>query len=82
MIAADWGVLPKGAQVRLQLFPGRTFVVEDTGSAIRGNRIDVWLPSHQAAVEFGIHRDVKVWLLAEPPSPPTRSDAGGLTLGK
>ena len=66
MIAADWGVLPKGTRVRLSAFPGHTFVVEDTGSAILGNRIDVWMPSHWLARKFGVREDVKVWVLAEP----------------
>jgi len=73
MIAADWGVLPQGARVRLAIFPGRTFVVEDTGSAITGNRIDVWLPSHQAAIEFGIRRNIKVWTVSGAPGLAARS---------
>ncbi len=62
MIAADWGVLPKGTHVRLSVFPGSTLVVEDTGSAIVGNRIDVWFPSHSLAREFGVKHHVKVWV--------------------
>jgi 3D (Asp-Asp-Asp) domain-containing protein len=63
MIAADWGVLPRGTQVRLSIAPDRTFMVEDTGSAIKGNRIDVWFPSHALARQFGVRRGVKVWAL-------------------
>ncbi len=65
MIAADWSVLPRGTRVQLSAFPGQTFVVEDTGSAIVGNRIDVWFPSHRAALEFGLHREVKVWVVSQ-----------------
>jgi len=68
IIAADWGVLPRGARVRLSCFPGRTFVVEDKGGAIKGRRIDVWHPSHRAALKFGIRREIKVWILAPNPS--------------
>ena len=68
MVAADWDVLPKGARVRLSCFPGRTFVVEDVGGAIKGRRIDVWYPSHRAARKFGIRREIKVWILD--PNPP------------
>lgn len=50
-IAADWRVLPNRACVWVQGF-GR-MVVEDTGSAIRGNRIDIFMASHEAALEFG-----------------------------
>lgn len=74
MIAADWGILPKGTRVRLSAFPGRTFVVEDTGSAIVGNRIDIWLPSHSLARQFGVHREIKVWVL--PASPVSGPRAG------
>ncbi|MBM4035842.1 MAG: hypothetical protein FJ291_29230 [Planctomycetes bacterium] len=66
MIAADWGVLPRGTRVELSAFPGHTFVVEDTGSAIVGNRIDVWFPSHLLARQFGVRRGVKVWMLPAP----------------
>lgn len=78
MIAADWGVLPQGASVRLSIFPNRTFVVEDTGSAIRGNRIDVWLPSHRAAIEFGVRHGVKVWTVSGVPGLGRRVGRPGL----
>jgi len=67
MIAADWNVLPQGTKVSLSCFPGREFVVEDKGGAIRGNRIDVWFPSHHLALEFGVDRDVKVWIVEDRP---------------
>lgn len=67
MIAADWRVLPRGTRVRLSCFPGQIFVVEDRGGAIKGKRIDVWHPSHRAALEFGVRRKVQVKILADPP---------------
>ena len=63
MIAADWRRLPPGTRVRLSCLPGRTFVVEDKGGAIKGRRIDVYIPSHRDALKFGIRRKTKVWLL-------------------
>lgn len=50
-IAADWRVLPKKACILVKGL-GR-MVVEDTGSAIIGNRIDVFMESHEAAIQFG-----------------------------
>ena len=63
MIAADWRLLPPGTRVRLSCCPGRTFVVEDKGGAIKGRRIDVYMRSHGDALRFGIRRKVKVWVL-------------------
>ena len=33
---------------------GHIYVVEDRGSAIRGNRIDIYFNSHQEALAFGV----------------------------
>jgi 3D (Asp-Asp-Asp) domain-containing protein len=73
MIAADWGVLPRGTRVRLSAFPGHTFVVEDTGSAIVDNRIDIWFPSHLLARQFGLRRGVKVWVVPAPAAAAART---------
>lgn len=50
-IAADWSVLPEGSEV---IIGGHPYIVEDTGGAIKGNRIDVYFESHEAALEFGV----------------------------
>lgn len=50
-IAADWDVLPEGSEVILN---GHTYVVEDTGGAVKGNAIDIFFESHEAAVAFGV----------------------------
>ncbi len=55
MIAADPRVLPLGTKVWIAGLG--TFVVEDTGSAIKGNRIDIFFGrengAHQRAFKFG-----------------------------
>ena len=33
---------------------GHTYVAEDTGSAIKGNRIDIYFDTHQEALNFGV----------------------------
>ncbi len=49
--------------MRLSCFPGRTFVVEDKGGAIKGRRIDIYMSSHGKALRFGIRRRTKVWIV-------------------
>ena len=34
------------------------FRAEDVGGAIKGNRIDVWFPSHREALKFGVQKIV------------------------
>lgn len=50
-IAADPKVLPLGTKV---LINGHEYTVQDTGGAIKGNKIDVYFDSHQDALEFGV----------------------------
>ncbi|HHY98730.1 MAG TPA: hypothetical protein GX509_08335, partial [Firmicutes bacterium] len=38
------------------------FRAEDTGGAIKGNRIDIYMESHQEALEFGL-QEVTAWAL-------------------
>lgn len=49
-IAVDTNVIPFGTKVVIN---GTTYVAEDTGGAIKGNRIDIYFDSHQAAWDFG-----------------------------
>ncbi len=54
IIAADPRILPLGS--RVQLSAGRysgSYLVTDTGSAIKGRRIDIWVPSCGEARSFG-----------------------------
>jgi len=60
-IAADWSVIPKDSRI---VIDGQSYVVEDTGTAIKGNRIDIFYENHEAALEWGI-RDVEVYMEAE-----------------
>jgi 3D (Asp-Asp-Asp) domain-containing protein len=66
VVAADWRVLPEGTRIRLASFPGAVFTVLDTGSAIKGRRIDVWMPSHRLAQLFG-RRKVALDILRSTP---------------
>jgi 3D (Asp-Asp-Asp) domain-containing protein len=51
LIAADPRVLPIGTQVSIEGL-GR-FLVADTGGAIKGTRIDIWMGSCQRAISWG-----------------------------
>jgi 3D (Asp-Asp-Asp) domain-containing protein len=64
VIAADPRVLPLGTRVRLEAGPySGEYVVADTGSAVRGRKIDVWVPSHHEACRFG-RRNIKLSILS------------------
>jgi 3D (Asp-Asp-Asp) domain-containing protein len=64
LIAADPRVLPLGSRVRLD-HPGYSgeYLVADTGGAIRGRHIDIWIPSSSEAMRFG-KRTVKLTVLS------------------
>jgi 3D (Asp-Asp-Asp) domain-containing protein len=49
-IAVDRNIIPLGTEV---IINGNTYVAEDTGSAIKGNRIDIYFDSHSEALKFG-----------------------------
>jgi 3D (Asp-Asp-Asp) domain-containing protein len=63
LIAADRRVLPIGTRVRLEAgsYSGE-YTVADTGGAVRGRKIDIWVPSTGEAMRFG-RRAVKVTVL-------------------
>ncbi len=64
LIAADRRVLPIGTRVRLQAgsYSGE-YLVADTGGAVRGRKIDIWMPSTSEALRFG-RRSVKLTVLS------------------
>jgi 3D (Asp-Asp-Asp) domain-containing protein len=61
-VAADWNVLPKGSLVEIENIGYR--VVQDTGNAIKGNRIDVYFDKHEDAVKFG-KKEVKLRIVRQ-----------------
>lgn len=50
-IAADTTILPFGTEV---IIDGNTYIVQDRGGAIKGNRIDVYFDDHNEANQFGV----------------------------
>jgi N-acetylmuramoyl-L-alanine amidase len=62
VIAVDPSVIPLGSKVYVEGFGYAR--AEDTGSAINGNRIDIFMPSEEGALEWGA-QDVTVKILEE-----------------
>ena len=64
MIAADPRVLPLGTVVHLRAgsYTG-TYTVADTGGRIKGRRVDVYVPTHKEAIQFG-RRQVKLKIIS------------------
>ncbi len=64
LIAADPRHLPLGSRVRLDAgaYSGE-YLVADTGSLVRGKRIDIWTASSREAMRFG-RRTVKLTVLS------------------
>ncbi|MBA3319814.1 MAG: 3D domain-containing protein, partial [Pyrinomonadaceae bacterium] len=57
-------VLPLGSRVRMEAGPySGEYTVADRGSAVRGRKIDIWVPSNGEALRFG-RRTVKLTVLS------------------
>jgi 3D (Asp-Asp-Asp) domain-containing protein len=54
IVAADPRVLPLGSQIQLNAgsYSG-TYTVADTGGAVKGRKLDIWVPSCSEAIRFG-----------------------------
>jgi resuscitation-promoting factor RpfB len=52
-VAADIHLYPFGTRLRIAGLGDTVFVVEDTGSAVRGNVFDVWYPDAASARQLG-----------------------------
>ena len=75
LIAADHRVLPLGTRVRIEAgaYSGE-YLVADTGGAVRGRKIDIWVPNTGEAMKFG-RRPVKLTVLSRtrPPAAASRT---------
>ncbi|MEH7387289.1 LysM peptidoglycan-binding domain-containing protein [Bacillus sp. JJ1521] len=60
VISVDPSVIPLGSKVHVEGY-GEA-IAGDTGGAIKGNKIDIFIPSKQDAINFGV-RQVKVTIL-------------------
>lgn len=74
IIAADPRFFPLSRYVELYIgreYYGR-FLIDDTGRKIKGNHMDVWIPSCRDAVVFGVKRGTAVLLPRLPKLPEVR----------
>jgi 3D (Asp-Asp-Asp) domain-containing protein len=62
-LAADPKVIPFGTKVYIPAF-NKVFVVEDCGSAIKNNRIDIYMDDYDKCMEWGI-RDIQIYILKD-----------------
>lgn len=62
MVAANF--LPFGTVIKIpEVYGDKIFVVEDRMHRRFQNRIDVWFPDRQSALEFGHKEEVKIQIL-------------------
>lgn len=52
VIAVDPNVIPLGSKVSIEGYG--EFIAGDTGGAIKGNRIDIFIPNYARATDFGV----------------------------
>lgn len=50
-VSVDPNVIPLGTVL---IIDGHEYIAEDTGSAVKGNVIDIYFDSHERAVEYGV----------------------------
>jgi 3D (Asp-Asp-Asp) domain-containing protein len=60
LVAVDPDVIPLGTRLYIQGYGYA--VADDTGGAIKGNRLDLAFDTHYEAIQFGV-RNVKVYIL-------------------
>ena len=59
MVAVDPDVIPLGSTI---IIDGQEYLAADTGGAIKGNRIDIAVETHQEALELGT-KTAEVWIV-------------------
>lgn len=58
-VAVDPSVIPFGTELHDE--NGNTYIAQDTGSAIKGNRIDLFVGNHSKAIKLGVKEIVLYW---------------------
>jgi len=65
-IAVDPNFIPLGTKVYIEGLG--IYIAEDIGSAIKGNRIDIFMETHEQAINFGSH-NLRIFILEEEKTP-------------
>ena len=50
-VAVDPNVIPYGSEV---IINGHTYIAEDCGGGVKGNRVDILFATHEEALRFGV----------------------------
>lgn len=61
-VAADISMLPFGTKIYIEGIGER--IVQDTGGKIKGNKLDVYVASHEQVPSVGVH-NASVWVVTE-----------------
>src|SRR5690606_21425498 len=76
LVAADTNVLPFGSMLSIPGYASDMVVpVLDRGGAIKGQRLDLLFPTHEAAIQWGVRMvPVTIWEYADglPPDDPRK----------
>lgn len=60
IVAVDPKVIPLGSEI---IFASKRYSCVDVGGRVKGNHIDVLLPTHEETVKFGVKKNQLVWRL-------------------
>jgi 3D (Asp-Asp-Asp) domain-containing protein len=60
-VAADWSILPCGTVIVVN---GHEYTVEDSGGLVKGKTIDIYMESHEEALQFGV-QEIEVFVYEE-----------------
>ena len=58
-VAADPEVIPIGTLIQIN---GQVYRVEDVGGLVKGNTVDIYMATHEAALDFGV-QEAEVFIL-------------------
>lgn len=61
-VAADTSVIPMGSKIYIEGIGWRT--VQDRGGAVKGNKLDIYVPSHDSPMPYNKQK-LNVWVVLE-----------------
>lgn len=62
-VAVDTNIIPMGSLLYIEGYGLR--VAMDTGGLIKGNKLDIFVDSHDEAIQKGLKKDIKVYLIED-----------------
>ena len=55
-VAVDPKMIALGTELKIEGFGNKVFRAEDVGKAVKGRRMEIWMESHNKALQFGKKR--------------------------